>query len=57
MKWPLEASGLCCAGVKVKVFLNEIADPPEPLNINSTHDYSKVILDNIHLYNFFFQMM
>jgi len=51
MKWPLEAPGLCCA--EGKVLLNEIADPPEPLNslINNTHDHSKVFLDNIRKYN------
>jgi hypothetical protein len=56
MKWPLETPGLCC--VARKVFLNEITDPPEPLNslINNTYDHSKVFLDNIRKYNSAFQM-
>jgi len=42
MKWPLEAPGIYCAGGKV--FLNEIADSPEPLNslINNINDRPKV---------------
>jgi len=56
LKWPGEASGMCCSGCKVR--LPVLRPPPEPMEslMSGATPRSKHFLENIRKYNCCFQM-